>query len=125
MLRLLNNTRTKDKIPVKHMLEKYNLLSVNQLAAQIKLQEVWKAVHVDNYGVIMDPYRIHKDTSGRETRPQAGRIFNDTTRLALADNSFHIDAAKLWNAAPYDVITAPTISIAKTAILKHVKHLPI
>ena len=40
-LRAINNSKIKDKISVVSMLEKFQLLSVNQLAAQIKLLEVW------------------------------------------------------------------------------------
>jgi hypothetical protein len=42
MLRAFNGTRIKDKVSTKSMLEKYDLLSVNQLAATIKLTEVWE-----------------------------------------------------------------------------------
>ena len=55
MLRLINNTRIKDKVSIGHMLKKFNILSVNQLTAQIKLQEVWKAVHTEKYGISLDP----------------------------------------------------------------------
>ena len=40
LLRALNNSRIKDRISVKSMLDKFGLLSVNQLAAKIKLVEV-------------------------------------------------------------------------------------
>ena len=42
LLILLNNSRVKDKVSVGKMLEKFQLPSVNQLAAKIKLTEVWK-----------------------------------------------------------------------------------
>ena len=41
MLRVLDNSSIKDKRSRKDMLEKLDLPSVNQLAAQIKLQEAW------------------------------------------------------------------------------------
>ena len=44
LLRALNNSKIKDK---------FNLLSVNQLAARIKLLEVWKAVHVEGYAIVL------------------------------------------------------------------------
>ena len=106
-------------------MKKFNLLSVNQLMAQIKLQEVWKAVHIEKYGVSLDSFREHVDTSGRVTRPQPSRTFNDSTRLVLAEHSFHIDAAKLWNRAPIEVTNAQTLPCAKKAILKHVLKMPI
>ena len=45
LLRLLNSTRISDKINTKSMLEKHNMLSVNQINAQIKLTEMWKATN--------------------------------------------------------------------------------
>ena len=49
LLRYLNNTRISDMISTKSILEKFNLLSVNQLNAQIKLCDIWKAVNVTDY----------------------------------------------------------------------------
>ena len=40
----MNNFRIKDKISTETMLQKFNMLYVNQLAAQVKLVEVWKAL---------------------------------------------------------------------------------
>ena len=57
MLRAINGTRIKDRVSIKVMLDKFNLLSVNQLAAQIKLTEVWKAANVEVYAISLDPYR--------------------------------------------------------------------
>ena len=42
LLRFLNGTKLKDKVTISSLLVKFNYLSVNQLAAQIKLGEVWK-----------------------------------------------------------------------------------
>ena len=45
LLRFLNNSRISDKISTKFMLEKHNMLAVNQINAQIKLTEMWKALN--------------------------------------------------------------------------------
>ena len=45
MLRLLDNSKLKDRRSTKHKLEKLDLLSVNQTVAQIKLVEVWMAMN--------------------------------------------------------------------------------
>ena len=57
MLRAINGTRIKDQVSIKLMLDKFNLLSVNQLAAQIKLTEVWKAANGEGYAISLYPYR--------------------------------------------------------------------
>ena len=46
LLRMLNGTRVAEKVSIKTMLNKFELLSVNQLSAQIKLTEVWKSINV-------------------------------------------------------------------------------
>ena len=57
MLRAINGTRIKDKASVKSMLTKFNLLSVYQLAAQIRLLEVWKAINVESYALSFELYK--------------------------------------------------------------------
>ena len=49
MLRFLNNKKISDKISTRSILQKMELLSVNQLIVQIKLGDMWKATHIDNY----------------------------------------------------------------------------
>ena len=46
------------------MLENQEMLSVNQLAAQIKLTEVWKAKNTEEYPIRMDNKR------GQQEEPQ-------------------------------------------------------
>ena len=126
MLRVINNSKIKDKISVSCTLKKFNLRSVNhQLAAQIKLQEVWKSVNIEKYGITLEPYNNHVDPSGRNLRLKSNRKFNDTTRLVLAEYSCTIDAAKLWNNAPVEITSAKCLTQAKKAILAHVQLLPI
>ena len=111
------------------MLIKFNLLSVNQLAASIKLSEVWKVINVKDYVISLDPYKSKQPdniaTTDHDLRPQPNRIFDDNSRLKVSKQSFNVDAARLWNLAPIQVKSAPTLNAAKTAILKHAKTLPI
>ena len=101
-------------------------LSVNQLAAQIKLTEVWKSVNVEGNPTTLEPYRVqNRSESAPVLRPKNNRIFKDTARLEASKSSFHIDAAKLWNRAPSSIQTAPSLSSAKKAVLLYVKSLPI
>ena len=111
------------------MLVKFNLLSVNQLAASIKLIEVWKAKNVEGYALSLDPYKQPQpDTNpaeGHNLRHQTNRIYNDSSRLMISKQSFNIDAARMWNLAPIQIKTALTINSAKSAITDYVKSLPI
>ena len=125
LLRLLNNSKVSDKISIKSMLEKFNLPSVNQLAAEIKLTEIWKSINVDDCPIKLNPYNSNLDENRIRLRPQQNRIFNDSCRLQIAQSSFHVDSARLWNLAPTKVQCAPTLTIAKKAIKEHCKSLPI
>ena len=60
-----------------------------------------------------------------KNRQKHNRTFNDTSRLQKAENSFHIDAAKLWNSAPFAITQAKSLSIAKKAKKMHVKTFPV
>ena len=48
---LLNNTRIKDKIKTSFIARDLKMLSVNQINAQVKLTEMWKASNVVNYPI--------------------------------------------------------------------------
>ena len=106
------------------MLEKFDLLSVNQLAATIKLQEVWKSIIVPGCPISLDPFKKSVNQT-HVLRTKNYRVFNDTSRLAMSQSSFNIDAAKIWNAAPLEIKNSTSISEAKKQIIFFVKSLPI
>ena len=60
MLRAINCTKIKDKISIKSMLDKFQLLSVSQLAAKIKLIEVWKSINKEDYPIRLDAYKLQQ-----------------------------------------------------------------
>ena len=125
MLRAINGSNLKDRISTASLLEKFNLRSVNQLAAQIKLVETWKSLNVPDYPIVLEPYNQENASSNAELRPRPTRIFNDSCRLQLAKSSFNVDAARLWNLAPEKIKTAKNIFAAKAAITEYVKNLPL
>ena len=57
LLKMINNSKISDKISSKSMLKKFNLISINQLADQIKLTETWKILNLENYPVEIRPAR--------------------------------------------------------------------
>ena len=115
MLRCINHSRVSDKISIKSMLTNFGFLSVNQLVAQIKLVEVWKSIHVPSYPLSLEAYNPQRAESSHNIRVRPNRTFNDSTRLQVSQNSFCIDAARVWNQAPH---TAQSLCIAKKEILK-------
>ena len=124
MLRSINNSKIKDKISIESMLDKFNLPSVNQLAATIKLQEVWKSINVPGCPIKLEPYKKNVYNQ-HELRTSENRIFKDTARLKMSNSSFNINAAKVWNAAPQEIKNASSMAEAKRCISKYAKSLPI
>ena len=107
------------------MLDKFVLLSVNQLAAKIKLVEVWKSTKNEDHPFKLEPYNCVQRDQNYDLRPIPNRIFNDSCRLKKSEHSFHVDAARLWNAAPIDIINAPNLNMAKKLIMSFCQSLPV
>jgi hypothetical protein len=53
MIRVLDGSQIVDQKSTKRLLEEQNMLSVNQMAAQIKLTEMWKATNDPQYPIKM------------------------------------------------------------------------
>ena len=77
------------------MLDKFQLLSVNQLAAEIKLIEVWKSVKLEGCPTSLEPYNLKSSQNLHLLRPKSNRIFNDSARLQISQSSFYKDHYKL------------------------------
>ena len=103
LLRAINNSKISEKVSIKSMLEKFNLLSVNQLTAQIKLREVWKSVNCENYPNKLDQYNPALVGGVHSLRQKQNRVFSDSFRLQKSKASFNVDAARVWNFAPLSV----------------------
>ena len=125
LLRFLNKTSIKDKISTKSMLEKFRFLSVNQLSAKIKLVEVWKTINKPDYPLSLEKYNRTGNVQSHDLRIQPNRVFDDNCRLQKSESSFHKDAARLWNASPTDIRRATSLDIAKKAIDRYCRTLPV
>ena len=123
MMRFFNKTKISDKISSSSILEKYNQLLVNQLNAQMKLCEMWKANNVDNY-----PTKVHKrninDESRSTTRSTTKGVLLESGNSTLSQQTFINDATKAWNKAPPSIKNCVSITMAKKAVREFVKTLP-
>ena len=124
MVRMMGKVSLKDHIRSKDLLKKFGLLSINQLAAQIKLVEAWKTINVENYPIKLENNQLQRSTNGREVRVSTVKLWKDDTRVASAKESFIRDAAKLWNNAPPNVKNAKSLRVAKRESLSFCKTLP-
>ena len=86
------------------------LLSVNQLAAKIKLIEVWKTLNRPDYPLKLDPYKPTNQHSGHDLRIQPNLIFNDSCKLKKSEFSFQVDSAKIWNISPPEIRVAKSLN---------------
>ena len=111
LFRLLNNTRLKDKIRTKSIMMDLNMLSVNQINAQVKLLEMWKSTNDGTY-----PIQCTKQAStlgSRSTRAITRGDLVLTGHSVKTQSTFTYDAAKLWNKAPNNIKNCKTLFSAK------------
>jgi hypothetical protein len=94
------------KISVESMLNKFKLLSVNQLSAQIKLKEVWKSLNCPNYPTKLEPYNRALVDGSHALPAKKERVFKDNFKIQKSKSSFNVDAARLWNRARHSVRNA-------------------
>ena len=99
------------------------MLSVNQMAAQIKLTEMWKASNDPKYLIKMKTREVQAE--GMVTRSRARGDLTEIGGSTKAKKSFTIDAPKVWNKASEKIKTAKTLATAKKAIRAHCQMLPI
>ena len=123
LLRTLCNKKLSDRVSTKKLLEAQKMLSVNQLSAQIKLTEMWKAKFDADYPLKFSRQKTLEN--GRVTRGTANGKIVETGRTARAKASFCGDAPRIWNKAPATITNAKSLSIAKKEIRKFCKTLPI
>ena len=125
MMRMLNGSTKKDHITSKSLLEKFNLPSVNQLAAEIKLIEAWKIMNVPDYPITLDLNNPSRDTGDRMVRESTTRQWKENAKFKNSRESFCIDTGKLWNKVHLDIKNAENINIAKSKIKKFCRTLEI
>ena len=119
LMRLLINAKYNDRTETELLLEKTNLLSVNQLAASIKLIEVWKGINVENYPISLEPNKNVTVNSKRVLRPTSCREWNQDAKTTAEKESFTRNAAKIWNNAPAYIKNATSLLKAKNEIKKY------
>ena len=123
LLRLLNNSLISDKISIKSMLSKFNMLSVNQMNAQVKLNEIWKSVHVPNYPVKTSALRRSDDSVN--TRAVSLGVLSEAKVSNSSEKIFINDAIHIWNRAPMSIKLISSALSAKKAIRNFVSSLPV
>ena len=122
MARFLNNKTLKDKIPTSELLNNVNMLSVNQINAKVKVQEVWKALNIEGYPLKIDCQKA-SDTSTSTRAMTSGRLI-ESGKSTLVSNACVSDAICIWNQAPDSVKNYVTLPQLKNAAKLYVRSLP-
>ena len=123
LTRFLNGTQIKDKISTKSILNNLNMLSVNQMNAQVKLIEAWKITHIPDYPIKWELKSTQEDE--RQTRATEAKRIPESARSTLSQLTFNNDAKKIWNLAPINIKESTSLKSAKSAIKKFVARLTI
>ena len=123
LLRTLNGTKIKDRVSISYMLDKYKMLSVNQLNASVKLMMMWKALNKDNYPLTIK--RQESNPNGMSTRSDSEGRPIEIGKTILVQKTSVSDAIHLWNSSPKNVTESGSIYRAKMEIKIFAKTLPI
>ena len=123
LLRSLNGSKIKDMVSIESMLDKFRMLSANQLNASVKLLEVWKAINIDDYPLTLNRQEIKTD--GVTTRADSTGKPIKMGKSAVTQRSSVSDGIHIWNNSPKNVTESKSISQAKKEIRAFAKLLPV
>ena len=123
LVRMLTKTSLTDKVSTASLLKKCNMLSVNQLNGQIKIQEIWKSLNIKDY-----PIQIMKQTpnlNGPATRADTEGRLIESGFSCLSQRTCINDAVKIWNKLPLSITGFKTLYQIKKQAKLFAKTLPI
>ena len=123
LLRMLTNTKLIDMVSTSTLLSKTNMMSVNQLNGQIKIQEIWKALNIPDY-----PIQIAKQTANESvfsTRARTACRLIESGNSYLSQRTCFNDAIRIWNKLPSSVTNCESFSQIKTHANLYAKTLPV
>ena len=99
------------------------MLSANQINAQIKIQEIWKSLNINNHPLKVDRQTINQQ--GTTARAGTSERLIESGKSGLSQKTCINDAIKIWNQLPSDVTDCKTLSQLKNVTKTYVKTLPI
>ena len=105
MTRFLNGTYIKDQISTKTILNRLDLLSVNQMNPQIKLTEGWKISNIDNYPTKWALKSTTEDE--RTTRATSSNKVHESAKSKTTQSAFNNDAKNCETKLPRALKRAP------------------
>ena len=121
--RFLHGSTLMDRINTKTIYEETNLLSVNQINAQIKLSEVWKSMNNTKYPTQWTKRCDVLKREGLKNYNKPEIVIKGSSMLQ--SQTFVNDAANLWNIAPLTIKNCTSLGSAKKQIKIFVRSLPL
>ena len=122
--RFLNGNKLQDHVPTKQTFDDLDLLSVNQLNAQIKIREVWKSLN-DNMHPIQWEKRSADQSTSCNLRSALSKALKPIGKSRIVESTFMSDAVKVWNATPQCIQECKSLFTVKKEINKFVRSLPL
>ena len=123
MARLLNGTRLIDKISAKTLLSNVKMLSVNQPNAQIKIAEIWKALHNPENPLKIE--KVNHESAVCLTRAVTKGDLKEVAKSTILQSTYISDSSRIWNKCPNHIKECDTLWKAKNSIKNFVATLPI
>ena len=123
LLRSLIGSNMSDHVSIKSMLVKFNILSVNQMNAQIKITEMWKSIHINEYPIKTNQIELQQNSTN--TRARSSFLLQENKVSYKSEKTFLNDAIHIWNKCPGAIKECTTLRMAKNAIKAFVFSLPI
>jgi hypothetical protein len=122
LLRALTGKKVSDRIKIDDMLKSLRMMSVNQIAAQIKLTEMWKALNDSQYPLRVEQKSEKEDGIGTRSMTIGDLIeFGSST---ISKKSFMGSSTRLWNVAPEEIKKVHSFTSPKKIIKADCKTLP-
>ena len=114
-MRLLTKTRIRDKVSIETLLDKTNLLSVNQITAKHQLMNAWSIIQND----IEPMASILKGRANENLRSATNKYINPSSKCTMG---FSNQVNRLWKNKDLDekFRTTNVKSVAKTRVKKFV-----
>ena len=98
-------------ILLKELLKEINMSAVNQIMAQIKICEMWKANHIDNYPIKVET--LQRNDESRVTRALTNNVLKESAKSNVTMSTFINDAIKAWNKCTDNIKEAKYYNAAK------------
>ena len=113
MMRTLLNKKYNDQTSSSLLLSESGFLSINQIMAQIKLTEIWKAFNNENYPIKVTKMKDVLPERYLRSKVESEKILLEVGVTEISKKTFTNDGIKLWNRCPSVIKTEHLFTLLK------------